>query len=170
VLSEQESSSPFFIRQVNTIERKEPVRGKRTATFSPRTSNPILQEHIEVEPPKLRISTTQTWRPSTTLHTLNSRRDFLPSEASPPRHRSVQSSTIFQPPSEAAPSRQRLTLERPAQAGWLLQYTFALPYREEAVAEKPEQRLLRPAHFAEGLIRKNQAQLNRLRQQTVTYT
>jgi len=48
-------------KQVGTSERQEPVRSKRTNTFSPKARNPILQEHIEVEPPKARLSTTQTW-------------------------------------------------------------------------------------------------------------
>lgn len=157
-------------KQVYTSERKEPTRSKRRATFSPQATNPILQEHIEAEPLKLRLSTTQTWRPSSLLDTLNSRRDFLPAESSPPRRRSVQPSTIFQPASEPTPPRPRLILERPTQAGWLLQYNFALPFREQTVAEKPGQRLLQPVHFAEGVVRRNQAQLNRLRQQTVTYT
>jgi len=157
-------------KQVGTSERQEPVRSKRTNTFSPKARNPILQEHIEVEPPKARLSTTQTWRPSRLLETQNSRRDLLPSEASPPRRRSVQPSTLFQPASDPTPPRPRLTLERPTQAGWLLQYSFALPFRDPTLAEKPEHRLLQPAHFTEAVVRRNQAQLNRLRQQTVTYT
>lgn len=163
-LAEPPCDPPPLPSRPSPVVVTEQGRGRRKATFSPSSTNPILQEHIEVEPPKVRA----TWRPSELLSALNSRRDAV--DSSPPRRRSQQPSSIFQPATEPTPVRHRACLERPTQAGWLLQYTYALPFRDQGVTDKPCQRLLQPADFASSVVRRNQAQLNRLRQQTVTYT
>ena len=123
-----------------------------------------------MDQPRLRLSTTQTWKPSSETMALNSKREFLPSETAPVRRKSLQpKSTVFAEDQPQQLVKPRLTLERPAQAGKLLQYKYAIPFRSEAVTEKPLARLLKPSDFTEVRVRNNLALLYRIRQNTGNY-
>lgn len=137
---------------------------RKASGIQPPLRNPITLEGVPEETEKKRPCTTSNWRPSSVSETLNNRRYMMPSEHNPGKHRSGMQSDIFGLSSQDSPEvKPRLTLERPSQAGNLLQYKFAPNFKNDGVSAKPETQLLTQEHYQDFKVHQNQAELYKIR-------
>lgn len=161
---------------VEPRESQEALPSRKAPGLAPPPRNPITQEDVPLESVPTRPSTTLSWRPSEASEALNNKRYFMPSESHPGKQRyapgsNTQKSDIFglneQPEAEA---KQRLTLERPPQAGSLLQYKFAPDFRNDGVSAKPEAQLLAPKDYQDFHVHRNKVELYKIRRNQSTLT
>ena len=71
---------------------------------------------------------------------------------------------------QSSEAKPRLTLERPPQAGSLLQYKFAPDFRNDGVSSKPEAQLLAPKDYQDFHVHRNQVELYKIRRNQSTLT
>lgn len=110
--------------------------------------NPILQDDAKFEPgpPKPRMS--QDWRPSVQTEVANQRKHLLPSQigiAAKQSHYSKRNqSSVFTSDDVSAPTPGKRSVAGPTeQTHDLLQYKYALPYRDTEVSAKPSEVLMK---------------------------
>lgn len=139
-------ASPDFVPGRRLVENPNPprpvkvTRKKPLQEFDPR--DPISQTDPSYAPGPVRPKSTQDWRPSPITEFANQRRYLLPSEIGlhqrPGLYDKRNKSSVFQDEGERQVyPKRRIAEPEPATTG-LLAYKYALPYREEAVSEKPQ--------------------------------
>ena len=123
-------------------DREKVSRRKHLQTNDPR--NPILQQETCFEPAPIRPRNNQDWRPSPETEYSNERRFMLPSElgvAKPELYQRRNQSSLFKEEAEELPHPTKRIIPRPSEAPSVLQYKYALPYRDQTVSDKPQHML-----------------------------
>ena len=117
---------------------------RRNQLLSNDSRNPILQQETCFEPAPVRPRTTQDWRPSPVTEYTNERKCMLPSElglAKPELYQRRNQSSVFDEEAEELPHPTKRIISRPSEAPSVLQYKYALPYRDQTVSDKPQHML-----------------------------
>ena len=121
---------------------------KKKLVLAPSTHNPILQDDAKFEPEPPRARITQDWRPSMQTEVANQKRHLLPSQigiaAKQSHYAKRNQSSLFTEEEPAAPQTGKRSMGRqPEQTQDLLQYKYALPYRNTEVSAKPSEILMK---------------------------
>lgn len=168
----QEENVPEAVvprKEVKNSPPQEPV-SRKASGLAPPTRNPITLEGVPEEAARTRPSTTLSWRPSSVSEALNNRKYMMSSEQNPGKQRNTTRSDIFGlAPQEEAEAKPRLTLERPSQAGNLLQYKFAPSFKNDGVSAKPETQLLTAQDYQDFKVHRNQVELSKIKRNQSTF-
>lgn len=139
------SRKPVEVR----VAEDEQYSSKKKQVLAPAAHNPILQDdaRFEPEPPRARLS--QDWRPSVQTEVANQRKHLLPSQIGISVQQSHyskrnQSSVFGGEEAETPATYGKRNVAGPHEHTHdLLQYKYALPYRDNEVSAKPSEVLMR---------------------------
>lgn len=111
--------------------------------------DPISQADPSYEPDPVRPRSTQDWKPSPLTEFENQRKCLLPSELGlhqrPGFYEKRNKSSVFDEEEDRKMYPKRRIEDPEAEVPGLLQYKYALPYRDQAVSQKPQS--LRPPRY-----------------------